>query len=264
MSRHRSKLVGVLLGITGAGVTPADCQETQLLDLLERARIEAEAPGAILGVQVGEGPAILLSVGHVDLEGVRRLSSDQPFFLGSVSKIYTAVVLMRLAEQGLLSLDDSLERWLPDFPRAQEISLRQLLGHTSGLKDFYSYIYYRPDREEMVELVRKSWSEAELLELAGRFGHWFDPGTDWSYSSTNYYLLGVVIERASGLTLAEAYRLYVYAPLGINRTWLAWHEDGASELTPGFMGPVEGWAHSEMFGSLAGCGKIHGEPRLSG
>lgn len=258
--RHRSWIVGALFGITGAGVTPADCQEAQLFDLLEKVRIEAEAPGAILGVQVGQGPAILLSVGHADLEGERRLSSDQPFFLGSASKIYTAAVLMRLAEQGLLSIDDSLQRWLPDFPRAQEISLRQLLGHTSGLKDLYSYIYYRPDREEMVALVRRSWSEAELLELAGRFGHWFDPGTDWSYSSTNYYLLGVVIERASGLTLAEAYRLYIYSPLGINRTWLAWHEDGSSALTPGFMGPVEGWVHSEMFGSLGATTRLDRSP----
>lgn len=235
-------------------------QEPQLLDVLERARGEADAPGGILGVQAGGGPPVVVSVGHVDLDGKQRLGPDQPYFLGSVSKTYTAAVVLRLVEEGLLKLEDPLEQWIPGFPRATEMSVRQLLQHTTGLKDFYSYIYFRPERAEMERLVTRSWTEAELLQLAGRFGHWFSPGGDWSYSSANYYLLGVVIERAAGLTLAEAYRTFLYAPAGLERTWLTWHEEAAGELSPGFMGTIEEWEHSEMFGEIGATTRLDRSP----
>lgn len=173
------------------------------------------------------------------------------FFLGSVSKTYTAAVVIRLAEQGLISLDDPLSTYLAEFPGADEVSLRQLLDHTSGLRDFYLYLYLRPEREEMIALVTRRWTEPELLELAGRFGSSFEPGTDWAYSNTNYYLLGVVIERVTGLTLAEAYRSFIYEPLGLESTWLSEHEVAPlPRETTGYMGPVEAWEHSSMFGEL--------------
>ncbi len=185
---------------------------------------------------------------------------DQPYYLGSVSKIYTATLVMRLAEEGALSLDDPLGSWLPNFPRAAEISLRQLLNHTTGIKDFYSYIYFRPDRDEMVRLVTRSWTEAELLELAGRFGHWFEPGSDWAYSSANYFLLGVVVERASGRSLTATYRTHIYDPLGLQQTWLAWHEVALGSLPPGYMGSVPAWEHSAMFGELGATTRLDRSP----
>lgn len=226
--------------------------EGELLRLLDRLREEVGAPGAILGVSAGEGDYKVVASGYADRDAGRLMAPDTPYFLGSISKTYTAVTVLRLAEEGRLSLDDTVERFLPSFPEGSKITIRHLLGHTSGLKDFYSYIYYRPDREEMIELVTKRWSQEELLELAGRFGRWFDPGTDWSYSSTNYYLLGVIVERVSRLSLPEAYRRYIYEPLGIRGTWLAWHEEPRTPLPmpTGHMGPVEEWKHSEMFGEL--------------
>ena len=235
-------------------------QESALLELLEWARVEAGAPGAILGVKAPDGAPIVVTSGYLGLGQEERLEPGQPFFLGSISKTYTATVALRLVEEGSLSLDDTLERWLPSFPRGSQITIRHLLGHTSGLKDFYSYIYFRPDRAEMVELVTRSWTEAELLELSARFGHWFDPGSDWSYSSSNYYLLGVVIERASGLTLAQAYRRYIYGPLGIHLTWLTWHEDARGPLSVGHLGPVAEWKHSDMFGDLGATTRLDRSP----
>jgi D-alanyl-D-alanine carboxypeptidase len=188
--------------------------------------------------------------GQSDREAATLLESDTPYFLGSISKTYTAVVVMRLAEEGRLSLDDPIARFLPAFPKGSQISIRHLLAHTSGLKDFYSYLYFRPNREEMIDFVTRRWTQQQLLALSGRFGHWFEPGTDWSYSNTNYYLLGVIVERASGLSLPEAYRRYVYKPLKLQRTWLAWHEEARATLPTGYMGQVASWKHSEMFGEL--------------
>lgn len=207
-------------------------------------------PGAILGLNAGDGEPLVVASGQADRETGRSLTPDSPYFLGSISKTYTAVTVLRLAEEGRLSLDDRVARFLPAFPRGDEITVRHLLEHTSGLKDFYMYLYYRPDRQEMIDLVTKEWSQDELLALSGRFGHWFDPGSDWAYSNVNYYLLGVIVERAGGEPLPQAYRRFLYLPLGIHRTWLAWHEDSREALPTGYLGPVEGWKHSEMFGEL--------------
>lgn len=225
-------------------------QEQELVALLEAVRTEVGAPGAVLGVRWADGEQLVVASGYADVDADRLIRPSDPYFLGSITKTYTAVVVLRLVEEGRLSLDESIDRLLPSFPRGNEITVRHLLAHTSGLKDFYSYIYFRPEREEMIDLVTRSWTEDELLELSGRLGHWFDPGSGWSYSSTNYYLLGLLIERATGLSLSEAYRSYVYAPLGLERTWLAWYEEARSSLPTGYLGPLESWKHSEMFGDL--------------
>ncbi len=249
-------LAAVVLGSCSCGSRGRDLaekhqgRETELRSLLDELREEAGAPGAILGVLAGDDPPIVVASGYADRDARRLMAPQDPYFLGSITKTYTAVTVLRLAEEGLLSLDDTLDRFLPSFPEGSKITLRHLLAQTSGLKDFYIYLYLRPDRAEMIELVTKRWSEEELLALSSRFGRYFDPGTDWDYSSTNYFLLGVIAERASGLPLPEAYRRYVYQPLGIHRTWLHQHEKALAPLPTGYMGKVESWKHSEMFGEL--------------
>jgi D-alanyl-D-alanine carboxypeptidase len=225
-------------------------QALDLQQLLDDVRKGARAPGAVLGVLLPDGDLTVVSSGLANREAASLMSPDAAYFLGSISKTYTAVVVMRLAEEGRLSLDDPIARFLPAFPKGSQITIRHLLAHTSGLKDFYSYLYFRPNRQEMIDMVTRHWTPQQLLELAGRFGHWFEPGADWSYSNTNYYLLGVIAERASGVSLPEAYRRYLYKPLQLKSTWLVWHEEPLSTLPVGYMGHVPGWKHSEMFGEL--------------
>ncbi len=228
--------------------------------LLDTLREQAKAPGAVLGLQLGEGQAEILASGLADREEGRPMEANNPNQLGSISKTYTAALILRLAEEGRLALDDQLARFLPDFPRAKEITLRQLLAHRSGLKDFYMYLYYQPDRDEMIRLVTKDWNEEELLELAGRFGHWSEPDAEHSYSNVNYYLLAIVAERATGKKLPELYRQYIYKPLGLENTWLVWHEKAKGQLPTGYMGPVKEWKHSEMFGELGSTAILDHSP----
>lgn len=257
----RLSLAALLLSLVpaSAGAQEADTR-AELARLLDDARVEVGAPGGIVGILPAGGVPLVAASGTLDLPGTEPMLASQPFYLGSVSKTYTAAVVLKLVELGLVSLDDSIDRWLPSFPRGAEISVRQLLGHTSGLKDFYTYLYYRPDRDEMVRLVTAAWTEPELLELAGRFGHWFEPGTDWSYSNANYYLLGVIAQRASGLDLTGAYAHYLYRPLGISHTWLALHEPARGSVPTGYLGPVEGWSHAEMFGTLGATTVLDASP----
>lgn len=251
MSNRNSKLIVVctILTLLVLLQCKAEQKEQELQNLLDRLCKDAEAPGGVLAVANGDQISSVAS-GYADREAKKLLTKGSAYFLGSISKTYTAVTVLRLVEEERLSLDDKIARFLPSFPDGTKISVRQLLNHTSGLKDFYLHLYFRPDREEMIELVTKYWTQDELIALSGKFGRWFEPGTDWDYSNTNYFLLGVIIERVSGLSLPNAYRQYIYEPLGINQTWLTWHEDARMPLPVGYLGPVDGWIHSEMFGKL--------------
>jgi D-alanyl-D-alanine carboxypeptidase len=136
----------------GCSGTPArsgagNGRASELQALLDRLREEAGAPGAILGVAAGDGPPTIVASGQADREAGTSMTPGAAYFIGSISKTYTAVTVLRLAEDGDLSLDDTVARFLPSFPRGSEITIRHLLEHTSGLKDFYMYLYYRPDRE---------------------------------------------------------------------------------------------------------------------
>ena len=111
-------------------------QEDELRRLLDRLREETGAPGAILGVLSGRNPPLVVASGQADRDANRRMDPGDPYFLGSITKTYTAVTVLRLAEEGRLSLDDTLDRFFPSFPDGSKITLRHLLAQTSGLKDF--------------------------------------------------------------------------------------------------------------------------------
>ncbi|MDX2000288.1 MAG: serine hydrolase domain-containing protein [Thermoanaerobaculia bacterium] len=238
--------VACLAGCAGPQEPPALPAKAELQAVLDAVRDELGAPGAILAVDAGQG-AVVVASGVSNRETGRPMAPDDPYFQGSIAKTYTAVTVLRLAEDGKLSLEDRLTRYVPDFPGGEKVTLRHLLAHTSGLKDFYMHLYYRPGWEEMFRWVTKEWTEGELLELSARFGYWFEPGTDWDYSNTNYYLLGVIAERAGGEPLTAAYRRYLYQPLGLRRTWVAWHEPAVASWPTGYLGHVEGWPHSAHF-----------------
>jgi|CXWL01.1.fsa_nt_gi D-alanyl-D-alanine carboxypeptidase len=232
---------------------PALPAKAELQAVLDAVRAEFGAPGAILAVDGGQG-AVVVASGVADRETGRPMAPDDPYFQGSIAKTYTAVTVLRLAEEGKLSLEDRLTSYFPDFPGGEKVTLRHLLTHTSGLKDFYMHLYYRPEWEEMFRLVTKEWTEPELLALSARFGYWFEPGTDWDYSNTNYYLLGVIAERAGGEPLTSAYRRFLYQPLGLERTWVAWHESALASWPTGYLGPVEDWPHSAHYTQHGGLG----------
>jgi D-alanyl-D-alanine carboxypeptidase len=153
--------------------------------------------------------------------GTVAITPGMPFAAGSITKTFTAITILRLAEEGLLSLDDSLHAWLPAYPHVDpDITLRQLLSHTSGLSDFVDTEGWLA---ELLLEPGKVWGMEEYL-----VGHiappYFEKGTAWSYSSTGYVLLRMIIEEASGQTVAQAYHAHVIDPLGLDDTYVC-HED---------------------------------------
>ncbi|MFZ0544392.1 MAG: serine hydrolase domain-containing protein [Candidatus Promineifilaceae bacterium] len=188
--------------------------------------------------------------GSADLTDDTPMPPEGAFRIGSITKMFTAVVIIQLAEEGVLALDDPLALWLPDvaeqLPYGDQITLRHLLTHTSGLFNVVEHEAYYADL--FTEMVVDEDAGTVTLDCVQRDPHdtlaryvygkeaQFEPGTQWRYSNTNYTLLGMVIETAAEMPLAEAYRTHIYEPLGMTSTFLDCYEDPLIDVVHGYTG----------------------------
>lgn len=134
------------------------------------------------------------------------------FQIGSVTKQFTSAIIMQLQQEGRLSVHDHLDKYLPGFPNGGKITLENLLTHTSGLHN------YTDDTSFMKGDLRKSYDVAGLTTRFAAYAPDFEPGTDWKYSNTGYYLLGRVIEKVTGQPYEKAVRARIFTPLGMSHS----------------------------------------------
>lgn len=206
-----------------AGQVPGDEELVATIDSLAAAALCG--PGAAgLSVTVARGDGLVLAkgYGYADLEHRVPAGEATLFRIASVTKQYTAAAIVRLAEQGRLGLDDELTQHV-DFPvQGRAITLRHLLQHTSGLKNYTDLTaHQRPTAGDV--------SPEEVLADVRGLPLEFEPGTAWAYSNTGYHLLGMVIEKVSGVPYATCLQREFFGPLGLART----RYDDESELIPG-------------------------------
>ena len=189
--------------------------------LAEEARIEVvvqkfmRQPGAVgLSVAVGRGTELVYerAQGFADLEFTVNADPETMFRIGSVTKQFTAAAVMKLSERGKLSVDDPLARFLPDYPRGGDITLRHLLTHTGGVPN------YTDLGQKWATIVARELAHEELMALWRDLPLDFEPGTKWRYSNSGYYLLGMVIEKVSGVSYGEFLRETFFDPLKLTRT----------------------------------------------
>lgn len=188
--------------------------------------------------------------GSANLMADSPMPADGAFRIGSITKMFTAAVIMQLAEDGVLTLDDPLALWLPEvaeqLPYGDEITLRHLLTHTSGLFNIVEHEAYFADLfTEMVvdeasgtvtlDCVERDPNDTLARYVYGKEAQ-FAPGTQWRYSNTNYTLLGMIIETATEMPLAEAYRTNIYEPLGMTATFLDCYEAPLMDVVHGYTG----------------------------
>lgn len=167
-----------------------------------------EVPGAALLIRHNGVAVVRQGFGLAELETGRRVTPTTSFRLASISKQFTASAILLLAQDGRLSIDDPVRRWLPSLPPvADAITVRQLLSHTSGLLDYEDLMDPHDTRQ-----VHDS-DVLSLLEAENRT--WFMPGSDYRYSNSGYALLALIVERASGQRYAEFLRERIFEPLGM-------------------------------------------------
>lgn len=191
--------------------------------------------------------------GSADLSDDTPMSPDGAFRVGSITKMFTAVVIMQLAEEGVLSPDDPLALWLPDvadrLPNGDQITLRHLLGHTSGVSNvveheaYYADIFTDIAVDEETGNVSLACVERDPNDTLERYVYGkdaqFEPGAQYRYSNTNYTLLGMVVEAAAEMPVAEAYHTRIYEPLGMAATFLDCYEEPVTDVVRGYTGTVE-------------------------
>jgi CubicO group peptidase (beta-lactamase class C family) len=165
-------------------------------------------PSASIAV-VKDGQVVYVKAyGDARLDPKTPATTDMRYSIGSISKQFTAAALLLLQEQGKLSLDDKVSKFLPDLTRANEVTIRQLLSHTSGYQDYWPQDYVMPD-------MLKPVTSQKILDGWARKALDFDPGTKWQYSNTNYVIAGLIIEKASGMPMLKFLSEKIFTPLGM-------------------------------------------------
>lgn len=215
-----------------AGPAPArvpgtpDAGLAQRIDAVAaRALSSRSTAGLAIGVSRSGRPDILRGYGFANLEDQALVTADTAFRIGSITKEFTAACILLLAERGKLSLNDPLAKYLPAFPRGSEVTLRQLLTHTSGIHNYTSL----PDF--FAEISHRELSTAAMVEVIARERPLFDfePGTKFTYSNSGFFLLGAVIEKVSGQSYPAFLQANVLSPLELRHT----RPDNYAEIVPG-------------------------------
>ena len=183
----------------------SDTEAAALQAALDRARaafgLNAVAVGVSAGAQLGWSGA-----SGLPRDGTTPLSGATPFAIASVTKTFTAAIVLQLADEGRVDLDAAVTDYLPELTIARGVSVRQLLGHTSGIADLLA-----PMRNRLNAGPSRVWQPAEVLALVGPSR--FAPGTDWSYSNTNYVIAGLLIEGVTGHPFADELERRITGPL---------------------------------------------------
>jgi D-alanyl-D-alanine carboxypeptidase len=198
---------------TAAFAQGPDAEVTKALDELMSKAYPADEPGAAV-IVVREGRTLLRKgYGMADLELGVRVEPDMVFRLGSITKQFTAVSVLMLAEQGKLSLADDVTKFLPDFPtNGKAVTVEHLLTHTSGIKSYTSIPAWRA-------MWRKDMTVQELIDLFKSEPADFAPGEEWRYNNSGYILLGAIIEKVSGQSYEEFVRRNIFEPLGMKNSF---------------------------------------------
>jgi CubicO group peptidase (beta-lactamase class C family) len=195
------------------GQAQAQAQARRIVDIARQAKRELDLNSVILRVNSGSRVVATRALGE-SMTGVPA-EPDMHFRSGSVAIVYMATVLLQLAEEGKVRLDDPVSRWLPKLPHADRITLRMLGSSTSGLHDYVT------DPKFLTALEAapfRHWTAKEVIGISTAHPLWYAPGTDWSYSHANFQILGAALEKITGMRLDRLLEERVMSPLGLRET----------------------------------------------
>jgi len=189
--------------------------------------LEAADFQGVIGIQKGDDNPLILPYGYASVELDVPHRGNNTFMIGSVSKQFTGVAILLLEEDGKLKTSDTIEKYLPDFPRGKEITIEQLLTHTSGVADVYSLKSFGKTAG-LTARFDDVISELAAMELT------FDPGNGYAYSNGGYSLLGAIIEKVSGRSYGEFLHERIFKPLEMNQTAHDARGEAVKKRVPGY------------------------------
>ena len=241
----------------------------QLQGALDQALEAYDAPGVAAAVLMPGTEIWVGTSGLADLDTDEALTAEHRFKIGSITKTFVAAVVLQLAEEGALSLDDRLGDHYDGLEWASDVTLRQLLQHSSGVPEYGNAFAFQNGADE-------AWTDEELIALLADEEPAFEPGTDWLYANSNYVLLGMVVQAVTGETWDQQVASRLLEPAALDSleaplddvTWGGvvpgyWQDEdtteqvhptavGASGAMVGNAGDVARWGASWLGGDVVG------------
>jgi len=248
-------VAGVAMIRSAGGQAPkAGEDKAAKVDQLVKKWSNPAAPGCVV-VVVSDGQVVYQhSGGLANLEFGIPLSLSTVFLIASLSKQFTAFAIFMLAQGGKLSLDDDVRKYIPELPKfGKTIKVQHLVHHTSGLREYTALAEFAGWRGEDV------MTEDDFMSLVCRQKELnFDPGAEYNYSNTNYHLLGMIVRKVSGKSLAEFSREKIFEPLGMKETifrddFRQVIKNAAASYSP----DRDGFAHEFIANGISGATNVH-------
>lgn len=202
----------------------------QLQETLEDHIHRQDVPGAVMAVTGLDGGPVVFAAGFEDLHHTQPMWAESRFPIWSISKTVLAVVVLKLAQREVLTLEDRLDCWLPDVVLARAAIIRQLLNHTSGLPDYGAL----PQYGQAIRDRHDPWSFGQFLEHTCTNDAVTDPGQGWRYSNIGYMVLRRIIEVATGQSLAAVVQSEITGPLQLTKSAVVQRSEDFKSLTPGY------------------------------
>jgi D-alanyl-D-alanine carboxypeptidase len=245
-------LVCLSLSIVGLRGQLSDETAAAVDKLVAKALAESGTPAVSIAIVKDGKVALAQAYGDARLDPKTPATAAMRFSIGSVSKQFLAAAILLAAENGKLSLDDRVGKYLPSLTRANDITIRQLLSHTSGYQDYYPQDYLPPFMREPVtaEGILDRWAIKPLD---------FEPGTAWQYSNTGFVVAGRVLEKATGVPAIEFLRTRIFSKLGMLSVYDLDHQPLTSADAGGYIRYAIGPLHPvtpEASGWLFAAGEL--------
>lgn len=207
-----------------------DSFNTKIQTVIDKEVIEQEVPGIQAYIKTKEDINYITS-GYTTFEKENEVTKEHAYRVGSITKLFTSVLVMKLYEEGEISLDNKLEKWYPDFPNADQITIKQLLNHNSGIYNYTENLWISI---RSIVNSNKEWDPEHILNTVYDEEFYFKPGESHYYSNTNYLILGLIIEKVTDKSLKEVYREYIFGPLELNNTYFLPGDKIPDKLVTGF------------------------------
>ena len=194
------------------GLDPA--LEKSLQAAFKKSFNQSGVPGAIAAVRTPEGTWVS-TLGVANKASGKPMQANMHHRIGSITKTFTATLLLRAAAEGRLSLDDTIDQYVKGVPNGDKITLRQMANMSSGIA---SYTEDEQWVKEALSHPKKVWKPKELARIGIKDSPLFAPGKGWHYSNTNYVLLGLVLEQVTGKPIDKLYQKEIIEPLHLKET----------------------------------------------
>ncbi|MCA6079111.1 serine hydrolase [Fulvivirga sedimenti] len=208
-------------------------------DALITTMYPAGEPGATILIAKGDNILYQKGFGMANLELDVPMRPEMVMEIGSITKQFTAVSILMLMEEGKLSLDDDITKFIEDYPtHGHHISIHHLLTHTSGIKSYTSMEAWQPE-------WRTDFTPLELIDFFKNQPMDFAPGEQWSYNNSAYFILGYIIEKASGITYEEFVEKRIFEPLGMTSSYYGSMSKIIENRAYGYQTNEEGYINAE-------------------